>query len=349
MHRAPYTALVLAAAALAACAPSRPSTPRPSPTTPVPLPEIEERVDARGFRWRAGALTYEVSSEATIDVRGDTIAADTIRVDALLTVRIDTAGAPDAPLPVAGTVDAYEVRSSRPGGAPADTLTLPIPFAGLLGPAGLALQSDSAARAGAGHLALTTPADVETQGVAPNRPPSALDAIGRDSATRAGTPRADAAPLDSAGAFVERPCAAPLSAPVALARDLLLLPPSQLAVGTTWSDSTVTTVCRGEVPVTTTAIRRFTVLGSARVGGGETVAIERTSAITIAGSAQLRGRTVAVSGTGTGRTTFYASVERGALLGADGSYETDLTIESGTRRQQFTQTASQRVRLRGVD
>jgi hypothetical protein len=164
---------------------------------------------------------------------------------------------------------------------------------------------------------------------------------------RAGAPGAGAAPADSAGAFVERPCAAPLSAPVALARDLLLLPPSQLAVGTTWSDSTVTTVCRGEVPVTTTAVRRYTVLGSARVGGGEAVAIERTSAITIAGSAQLRGRTVAVSGSGTGRTTFYASVERGALLGADGSYETDLTIESATRRQQFTQATSQRVRLRG--
>ncbi len=315
-------ALVLSAGVLASCAPPRTPAPRPSPTTPQPLPPIEERVDARGFRWRAGALSYEVSSEAAIDVRGDTLPADTLRVSALLTFHIDTTGEEDAPLPVAGTVDAYEVHGARLGSAPADTLTLPISFAGVLGPAGLALDGDTAVASDSGRLV---------------HPDSAV--VVADSAAAA----------DSGALAATRPCSASVSAPVALARDLLLLPPSRLAVGTTWSDSTVTTICRGEVPVTTRTMRRFTVLGSARVEGGEATAIERTSESTIDGSTQLRGRVVTVSGSGSGRTTFYASVERGAILGADGSYETDLTIESGSRRQQFTQLVVQRVRLRGVD
>ncbi len=323
MLRTRRFALAFSAGLLASCAPPRAPAPRPSPATPQPLPPIEERVDARGFRWRAGALSYEVSSQAAIDVRGDTLPADTLRVSALLTFHIDATGEDGAPLPVAGTVDAYEVHGVRLGAAPADTLTLPISFAGVLGPAGLALEGDTAVAADSGRLA---------------HPDSAVVAVA-DSAAAA----------DSGAPAATRPCSASVSAPVALARDLLLLPPSRLAVGTTWSDSTVTTICRGEVPVTTTARRRFTVLGSARVEGGEATAIERTSEIIIAGSTQLRGRAVTVSGTGSGRTTFYASVERGAILGADGSYETDLTIESGSRREQFTQTVVQRARLRGVD
>lgn len=314
MPRSRLVALALAGGVLASCAPPRTPAPRPSPTAPQPLPPIEERVDTRGFHWRAGTVRYAISSEAAIDVRGDTIPADTLRVSALLSFRIDTTADADAPLPVAGTVDAYEVHGARLHAAPADTLTLPISFAGVLGPAGLALEGDTAVVSDSGRLML---------------PDSAAAADSAIAATR--------------------PCSASVSAPVALARDLLLLPPSRLAVGTTWSDSTVTTICRGEVPVTTRTRRRFTVLGSARVEGGEATAIERKSEITIEGSTQLRGRRVTVSGSGSGSTTFYASVERGALLGADGAYETDLTIESGSRRQQFTQSVVQRVRLLGVD
>jgi hypothetical protein len=192
-------------------------------------------------------------------------------------------------------------------------------FVGTLGPAGIALDgiADASPDSGTSVVRDTIPATpVSPDTLADTRPP------------------------------VERPCAVALAAPVALARELLILPPSALAVGTTWSDTTVTTLCRGGVPVTTTAVQRFTVLGSTRIDGDEAVAIERSSESTISGTTRLRGRTVAVSGSGRGRATFYASVERGAILGADGTYETELTIESGTRRQQFDQATRQRVRLR---
>jgi hypothetical protein len=291
----------------------------PAPTTPEPLPPIVQRVDARGYRPRAGTLTYEVSSATTIAVRGDTMPADTLAVSALLTYRVGTGTPADsgAPFRVGGTVDAYQVRSSRPGTALPDTVTLPIPFVGELGAAGIALDGIADAPADT----LTWPAiTVDTTSTAPTPPDSV--------------------------SLAERPCAAALSAPVALARELLILPPSALAVGTTWGDTTVTTLCRGGVPVTTTAVQRFTVLGSTRIDGDEAVAIERASESVVAGTTRLRGRTVAVRGSGRGRATFYASVERGAILGADGTYETELTIESGTRRQQFAQATRQRVRLR---
>jgi hypothetical protein len=316
--RAARAAAAMAAALLVAvCSPPRRPAPLPAPTAPEPMPPIVQRVDARGYRPRAGTLTYEVSSATTIAVRGDTLPADTLAVAALLTYRVGPGTPADtgAAFRVGGTVDAYEVRGTRPGAALPDTVGLPMPFVGVLGPAGISLDGIPDAPPDS-----TPPAMSDTIPTAPASPDTLL--------------------------LVERPCAAALAAPVALARELLILPPSALAVGTTWSDTTVTMLCRGGVPVTTTAVQRFTVLGSTRIDGDEAVAIERSSESIVSGTTRLRGRTVAVSGSGRGRATFYASVERGAILGADGTYEAELTIESGTRRQQFDQATRQRVRLR---
>ena len=317
-RRARAAAVVAAGLLAAVCAPPRAPEPPPvpAPDAPEPLPPIVQRVDARGYRPRPGTLGYEVTSATTIAVRGDTLPPDTLAVTARLTFRVGqpTPGDTGEVVRVGGSIDAYEVRGSRPGAALPDTLVLPIPFVGVLGASGIELEGIAA-----------LPTDPATA------PPD--------------TSAAGPAAADSA-AVAERPCVAALSAPVALARELLILPPSSLAVGTTWSDTTATTLCRGGVPVTTTTVQRFTVLGSTRIDGDEAVAIERATESTIGGSTRLRGRTVAVSGTGTGRATLYASVARGAILGADGTYAVELAIESGTRRQQFAQSTRQRVRLR---
>jgi hypothetical protein len=325
--RAGRAALVLAAAIVAAdCTPPRRPAPPAAPglpDAPDPAPPIVQRLDARGYRPRAGTLTYEVASATTIGIRGDTLPADTLAVSALVTYRVGPATPADtgAAFRVGGTVDAYEVRSSQPGAALPDTVRLPLHFVGALGAAGIALDgvADAPADAPADTVLAATPVD---------------------------TIPADSMPSPDSAAVFERPCVAVLSAPVALARELIILPPSSLAIGTTWSDTTVTTLCRGGVPVTTTAVQRFTVLGSTRIDGDEAVAIERASESTVTGATRLRGRDVAVRGTGQGRATFYASVARGAILGADGTYEMELTIESGARRQQFAQATRLRARLR---
>jgi hypothetical protein len=63
---------------------------------------------------------------------------------------------------------------------------------------------------------------------------------------------------DSAAAAA-RPCVAPTVEGLAAARDLLTAVPRSLAPGATWSDSLVTTVCRGSLAVASAAVRRFTV------------------------------------------------------------------------------------------
>ena len=316
-------AIALVIALLAGCTPPRAPEPGPAPSRPDAPPRIEPRVDARGFHLRAGTLTYEVSSAASIDARDDTLPGDTVRVDAVVIYNVGTSEAPESTTRVGGSIDSYQVHSSRPGPTAADSLALPIPFVGVLGPGGLVLE---------GIVEESAAGDLRSPPDTSGAPPGGASGGAPDSS-----------------ALVERPCVAALSAPLAMARDIVLLPPASLTIGTTWSDTATTTICRGEVPITTTAVRRYAVVGSTRLAGADAVAIERTSEITIAGRARLRGRLVAVSGTGRGRTTFYASVARGALLGADGAYDAELTIESGTRRQQFTQATWQRARLRDAN
>ena len=321
--RALLAAVLVAPLALACSSVPRRPEPAPLPSTPDVPPPIEERVDPRGFHHRAGTFVYDVRNEATIEVAGDTLPADTVVSEAVVTYRITAGELETDSLPVAGTIDAWSVRSSRAAAAPHDTLVLPLPFAGVLTGDGLRLALPALPSPAPSSLAPPPPAPSPAPAVAAT-----------DSLAARPTP-----PLDE-------PCRAPIAAPVALARELLVLPPDSIAVGTTWMDTTTTTICRGEVPVTTTAVQRYTVLGSTIFEGREALAIERRSEITLGGAGARRGRTLTVRGSGTGRTVFYASTERGALLGLDGEYDTDLAVESGTRRQQFAQRARQRVRLR---
>jgi len=65
--------------------------------------------------------------------------------------------------------------------------------------------------------------------------------------------------ISDSGAASVRPCVTPSVEGLAAARDLLTAVPRSLAPGATWTDSLVTTVCRGALPVASAAVRRFTV------------------------------------------------------------------------------------------
>lgn len=160
-----------------------------------------------------------------------------------------------------------------------------------------------------------------------------------------GTPHAPPVP-DSAGV-----CTTPLEAVVSASRELLVSFPIAIAPGAEWTDSLVTTTCRGTLPVVARSERRshatwVAVPGDwARRTNDVAFEITRTATTSIAGAGHAAGRQVAVSGTGEGNSALYVDPELGVLLGAIGNSSTRLIVDSGTQRQEFLQTAHQRVTL----
>ncbi|HEX2779150.1 MAG TPA: hypothetical protein VHM30_06610 [Gemmatimonadaceae bacterium] len=151
---------------------------------------------------------------------------------------------------------------------------------------------------------------------------------------------------DSAGV-----CTTPLGAVVSASRELLVSFPIALAPGTQWTDSLVTTTCRGTLPVVARSERRSQATWVAvpadwsRRVNDVAFEITRTSTTSIAGEGRAAGRQVALSGTGEGNSALYVDPELGVLLGAVGNSSTRLIVDSGTQRQEFVQTVRQRVTL----
>lgn len=148
--------------------------------------------------------------------------------------------------------------------------------------------------------------------------------------------------IDSTG------CGAATGAMVAMARSLFVAVPPALAPGATWEDTTSATVCRGGLPVTTTAVRRYRVRGLERVGGGYVVEVTRDSEIQVAGSRTSGTRLLRVSGRGNARATLTLDPITGRLLTERGTSRTQLQFESGAAVQSFVQEVGHRVQLTGT-
>ncbi len=94
-------------------------------------------------------------------------------------------------------------------------------------------------------------------------------------------------------------CPSPHAGALATARQYLSSIPRTLAPGASWTDTTVSTTCRGEIPVTTTAIRRFTVALEHPPSAPAVIVVSHISTITMRGEVAHRGREVSLTGSGT--------------------------------------------------
>jgi hypothetical protein len=75
--------------------------------------------------------------------------------------------------------------------------------------------------------------------------------------------------------------------------------PRTLAPGAAWTDTIVSLTCRGEIPVTTTAVRRFTVALEHPPSGSVVIVVSHLSTVTMRGGVTHRGREVTLTGSGT--------------------------------------------------
>lgn len=152
--------------------------------------------------------------------------------------------------------------------------------------------------------------------------------------------------LGSPAATADSLCRAALDPLIAATRDLFVRLPQRLTSGTTWRDSTQATSCRGRLPVTTTTIATYTVLGEQVVAGRALLAIARSTTLSLAGGGEQHGRSATVQGSGSGSGTLLVDPETAALVDARSESTVAMTFEAGMLRQSFTQHGRQEIRQR---
>ena len=150
---------------------------------------------------------------------------------------------------------------------------------------------------------------------------------------------------DSTGA-PDSLCATAFDPLVAATRDLFVRLPERLTSGASWQDTTRTTSCRGRIPITTTTVATYNVLGEQAVGGRALLAITRATTISLAGGGEQYGRSAAVQGSGTGTGTLLFDPGTAALVDAQSQSTVTVTFEAGMLRQTFTQYGRQDIRQR---
>ena len=141
-------------------------------------------------------------------------------------------------------------------------------------------------------------------------------------------------------------CMTTLDPVISATRDLFVRLPDRLTSGAGWQDTTQATSCRGRIPITTTTIATYNVLGEQAVGGRALIAIGRTTTISLAGGGEQHSRSATVQGTGTGTGTLLFDPATAALVEARGQSTVTVTFEAGMLRQTFTQHGRQEIRQR---
>jgi hypothetical protein len=151
------------------------------------------------------------------------------------------------------------------------------------------------------------------------------------------------------------PCAGGTEPVIAAVQSLFVRLPATLSVGTTWQDTVVTVTCRGELPLTSTAVRRYRVVGPTSWNGRPALEVERSGTLTLASTDTVGSGAVAtgtstnrmsVTGTGTSASTLQVDPTTGLLLSSRGEHHTTLTVTTGRSALPFQQDATEIVTLR---
>lgn len=143
-------------------------------------------------------------------------------------------------------------------------------------------------------------------------------------------------------------CPAANAAALAAVRELLADVPRTLAPGSSWVDTVVTTTCRGEIPVTSTAVRRFAVTLE-RVSTnseGVDILVSHTSAVELRGQTTRSGSSqpIVVSGTGSGQSSQHYTALTGRLVSSTSASDIDLSVGLPGRAARLHQHAESQVK-----
>ena len=139
-------------------------------------------------------------------------------------------------------------------------------------------------------------------------------------------------------------CSTPVfSALNVIHRNIVILP-AQLFQGMTWSDSTSTAGCSGNIPVNTIAIRSYRVAGETELSGRPALLLDRTEKITSSGEGSENQHLIFIKTEGSGTGKIYIDRSSGALLSAEGEQQINITVTAG-RSQRFIQVVREKTTL----
>ncbi len=142
-------------------------------------------------------------------------------------------------------------------------------------------------------------------------------------------------------------CSDPALSALSLIHRNIIILPSRLIPGMTWSDSTSAAVCSGTVPITTTSIRTYRVAGESNHEGRPALLIERNEKILSTGEGSQNQHRISIKTEGKGFSKFYIDRVTGALLDSNGEQQTEITINA-SRLQRFKQTVRERTTVQKV-
>jgi hypothetical protein len=143
------------------------------------------------------------------------------------------------------------------------------------------------------------------------------------------------------------PCTGGTEPVIAAVQSLFVRTPPTMEIGTTWQDTVSTVTCRGDVPITSTAVRRYRVVANTTWNSRPALQVERTGTTTLSSpdSGSIASR-VTVAGTGTSTGALYVDPGTGILLDARSEHHATLTVTTGRSTHPFRQDATEIVTLR---
>ena len=136
-------------------------------------------------------------------------------------------------------------------------------------------------------------------------------------------------------------CGSPAGALLAIARELLVGVPAEVVLAAEWQDSTSTTSCRGDIPMTVSTIRHYRLEEQIDSSGVLLLRIARRSEVTLSGTGTRPVQATTVNGSGSGSMEILLDPLTGLFRHALGESLTTLTFDAASRRETFLQ----RVRL----
>ena len=131
-----------------------------------------------------------------------------------------------------------------------------------------------------------------------------------------------------------------------LAGDVHVPIPVVIERGQAWSDSTVSTLCRGGIPLVVTRVSRFQIDDVRSSRDSTVVLVQRQTVLSVAGSGMQGSRRITVTGDGRSETVFTYDLRGGRFLGSSGQSELLLGFETIQQTEQIVQRSTTRIRFR---
>ena len=132
----------------------------------------------------------------------------------------------------------------------------------------------------------------------------------------------------------------------ALAQNALVRIPQTITIGYTWTDSVTTSMCRGAIPMVSSARSVYRIHEIRDSTGTSLLRIARGTHLSLSGSGLQGGRQVTITGQGQSETLLTYDISQGMLLESDGQSVLELSFETLRQRQLVQQRSVSRVRQR---